>query len=240
MQSDDVELGFLARPDSGVHPGVVLIHDVWGISDHTRDLTARLAKEGYSVLAVDLYRRESSVAIENPGAFMRALSDPQALGDVQASIDFLSAHAASAGQPVGVIGFCMGGTYALLAACTCEGLSAAVPFYGLLSHQHGLLYAEQGLDPALKPREPLDAVADLSCPLLGVFGGRDDFVPMGDIEELERRLGATPQPTELAVYPEAGHAFLNDTRADAFRQEDARHAWARMVAFLEAHLGTRP
>ena len=88
----------------------------------------------------------------------------------------------------------------------------------------------------MKPREPLDAVADLSCPLLGVFGGRDEFVPMSDIEELERRLAASSQPTEVAVYPEAGHAFLNDTREDAFRRNDASHAWARMLDFLEAHL----
>ena len=236
MQSNNVDLGFHAHPDSGIHPGVVLIHDVWGVSDHTRDLTGRLAEEGYSVLAVDLYRREAEIAIENPGVWMRALSDPRALGDVQASIDFLSAHSASARRPVGVIGFCMGGMYALLAACSCDGLSAAVPFYGLLSHQHGLLYAEEGLDPALKPREPLDAAADLGCPLLGVFGGRDDFVPMSDIEELEKRLGATAQQTEVAVYPDAGHAFLNDTREDAFRPQDAQHAWSRMIAFLRTHL----
>ena len=199
MQLNDVELGFLAHPDSGVHPGVVLIHDVWGVSDHTRDLAKRLADEGYGVLAVDLYRREANVAIENPGAWMRALSDPQAEGDVQASIDFLKAHPATSGRPVGVIGFCMGGMYALLAATSCEGISAAVPFYGLLSHRHGLLYAEGGLDPALKPREPLDAAADLTCPLLGVFGGRDEFVPMSDIEELEKRLDATAPPPEVAV-----------------------------------------
>ena len=236
MQCAEADLGFVAHPDSGVHPGVVLIHDVWGVSDHTRDLTRRLAEEGYAVLAVDLYRREAKVEIENPGAWMRALSDPQALGDVQASIDFLSRHPASAGRPVGVIGFCMGGMYALLAASSCRGLGAAVPFYGLLSHQHGLLYAEQGLDPALKPREPLDAAVDLGCPLLGVFGGRDEFVPMSDIEELEKRLGATTQQTEVAVYPDAGHAFLNDTREDAFRPQDAQHAWSRMIAFLHTHL----
>jgi carboxymethylenebutenolidase len=237
MKSSTIDLGFLAHPDSGVHPGVVLIHDVWGVSDHTRDLTRRLAEEGYGVLAVDLYRRESELAIENPGVWMRALSDPRAVSDVQASVDFLSSHPATAGRSVGVIGFCMGGMYALLAACSCKGLSAAVPFYGLLSHRHGLLYAEEGLEPALKPREPLDAAADLTCPLLGIFGGRDEFIPMSDIEELEKRLGAIAQPTEVAVYPEAGHAFLNDTREDAFRPEDAQHAWARMVVFLRAHLG---
>jgi len=236
VQNDDVELGFLAHPDSGVHPGVVLIHDVWGVSDHTRDLAKRLAGEGYGVLAVDLYRRKANVAIENPGEWMRALSDPQAEGDVQASIDYLGRHPVTSGRPVGVIGFCMGGMYALLAATSCQGVSAAVPFYGLLSHRHGLLYVEEGLDPALKPREPLDAVADLTCPLLGVFGGRDEFIPTSDIEELERRLDATAQPTEVAVYPEAGHAFMNDGREDVFRPGDADHAWARMLAFLGAHL----
>jgi carboxymethylenebutenolidase len=236
MQINDVELGVHATPDSGVHPGIVLIHDVWGVTEHTRDLAQRLAGEGYGVLALDLYRREASVAIKNPGEWMRALSDPLAEGDVQASVDFLGRHAATSGQKVGVIGFCMGGMYALLAASSCRGLSAAVPFYGILSHRHGLLFSEEGLDPVSKPREPLDAVAGLSCPLLGIFGGRDEFVPMSDIEDLERRLAATDHATEVAVYPEAGHAFLNDTREDAFRSEDAGHAWSRMLDFLGANL----
>jgi len=133
MQTQDVELGFLATPDRGPCPGVVLIHDVWGLTDHARDLTRRLSGEGFAVLGLELYRRLDALKIENPGAWMRALSDPQILGDVQAGVDFLAAHALCRGRRIGVIGFCMGGMYALMAGATCKGLSASVPFYGLLS-----------------------------------------------------------------------------------------------------------
>ncbi len=236
VKTSTTELGHHAHPDSGVHPGVVLIHDVWGLADHTRDLAGRLASEGYAVLAVDLYRRQQNVEIADPGEFMRGLSDPLAVADVQAGIDFLAEHPASAGRPAGVVGFCMGGMVALLAACECDGLSAAVPYYGLLSHTHGILYTEEGLDPALKPREPLAAAADLRCPLFGIFGGLDTFIPKQDLDALERTLAKTPHETEIAVYPAAGHAFLNDTRPDAYRKDDATHAWSRMLSFLSQSL----
>ncbi|MFP8878785.1 MAG: dienelactone hydrolase family protein [Myxococcota bacterium] len=238
MRTTGIELGFFAsRDETGPVPGVVMIHDVWGLTDHTRDLATRLAGEGFAVLALDLYRRLGDVKIENPGAWMRGLSDPQILGDAQAGIDFLAAQPATQGSRIGITGFCMGGMYALMAGCSCTGLSASVPFYGLLSHRHGILYDEQGLDPALKPREPLDAVRDLSCPTLAFFGDQDEFIPLADIEQLRARMAETGQPAEAVVYPGAGHAFMNDTRPDAFRPDDAADAWAKMVEFLRKRLG---
>jgi len=237
MDTGDVELGYLAHPSEGVHPSVVMIHDVFGVTDHTRDLAQRLAESGFSVLAVDLYRRKGDWKIENPGSWMRSLSDPEAIADVQAAVKFLAAHDASKGRPVGVAGFCMGGMVALLAACADSGLSAAVPFYGLLSHEHGILHAEEGLDPSLKPRQPLDAVADLRCPMLCFYGDQDEFVPLADIESLRDRLDRNDVSGEVVVYPEAGHAFMNEPRVEAYRPEAARDAWARMTAFLREHLG---
>ncbi len=236
MHTQDVALGFLAVPESGPCPGVVLIHDVWGLTDHARDLAQRLGGEGFAVLALDLYRRLDEVKIDNPGAWMRALSDPQVLGDVQAGADFLAAQVISEGRGIGVIGFCMGGMYALMAGARCTGLAASVPFYGLLSHQHGILHSEAGLDPALKPKEPLEVARDLRCPTLAFYGDRDEFVPISDIELLKDRFEQSPQSAEAVVYPGAGHAFMNDTRPDAYRPEDAADAWQQMVAFLTKHL----
>ncbi len=232
MQLEDIELGVLAHAESG-HAAVVMIHDVWGLSGHTRDLAARLAADGIHVLALDLYRREVEVKIENPGAWMRGLSDPQALGDVQAAVDRLTAS----GHRVGVVGFCMGGMYALMAAARCSGLAAAVPFYGLLSHGHGILFDEQGLDPALKPSEPLALASEVECPTLAFFGDQDEFVPMDDIRALEAAFETASASAEVVVYPGAGHAFMNDTREEAFRPETAADAWGRMLVFLRAHLG---
>jgi carboxymethylenebutenolidase len=238
MESSDVELGYLAHPIDGTHPGVVMIHDVWGLGDHTRDLARRLAREGFAVLAIDLYRRMGESRIGDPGGWIRSLSDPEILSDVQDAVDFLTRHPASRGRAVGVTGFCMGGMYALLSACACRGISAAVPFYGMLSHEHGLLQAEGGLDPARKPRQPLDAVADLDCPMLAFFGDRDPFSPMADVDALRQRLAAVDARSEVVVYPGAGHAFMNDTRAEAYRPEAAADAWTRMVAFLRRQLAS--
>lgn len=235
-RTDEVPLGFLAAPASGPSPGVVMIHDVWGLTDHTRDLAGRLAGEGFAVLAIDLYRREAEVAIDNPGAWMRALSDPQVLADLQAGVDFLAADDCTAGQRIGITGFCMGGMYALMGACACSGLSAGVPYYGLLSHSHGLLHDEAGLDPQKKPREPLDHASELRCPLLGFFGAKDEFIPTQDVRLLEQQLAKSGQSTEIVLYPDAGHAFMNDTRPDAYRPDDAADAWGRMVAFLNREL----
>ncbi len=239
VHAGDVDLGYLAHPSGpggGSQPGVVVIHDVWGLSDHTRDLARRFAAEGFAALAVDLYRGMPEVKIDDPGRWIRDLSDPRMLEEVQAAIDFLVAHPAVSGHRVGVVGFCMGGMYALLAAASCRALSAAVVFYGLLSHAHGMLHGDAGPDRVRKPREPLAAAAEIRCPLLGCFGEDDEFVPVADVDRLRAALSGASHAADVVVYPGAGHAFMNDTRPAAFRPELARRAWSRTLDFLRREL----
>jgi carboxymethylenebutenolidase len=236
VPAEELDLGHLAYPDAGARPGVVVIHDVWGLSDHTRDLAGRLAAAGFAALAVNLYRQLGEVRIEDPGRWIRGLSDPGMLAEIQAGIDRLASHPAVAGHRVGVVGFCMGGMYSLLAAAGCRGLAAAVVYYGLLSHDQGLFRSSEPLDPARKPREPLAVAPAITCPLLGFFGEDDDFVPQADVERLREGLAGAAHPAEIVVYPGAGHAFLNDTRPAAYRPETARRAWARMLEFLRHEL----
>jgi len=237
VATEETPLGFLATPaEGGAAPGVVMVHDVWGLSDHTRDLARRLATEGLAVLAVDLYRREAAVEIRDPGAWMRSLSDPQVLDDLGAAGAALAERPECSGR-VGVVGFCMGGSYALMAACQDRGFAAAVPFYGLLSHAHGLLHDPEGQDPAHKPREPLAMAPELGCPLLAFFGDRDEFVPLDDVRALERALAPAAAGAEVVIVPGAGHAFMNDTRPEAFQPEAAERAWRRMLEFLKNRLG---
>ncbi len=237
MLSEDLPQGYLVRPDAGTHPGVVMIHDVWGLADHTRDLATRLAGEGFAVLAVDLYRRVDDLKIEDPGAWMRGLSDVEIADDLQESIDLLAGHGSGTGK-VGITGFCMGGMYTLLAACDCRGLSGAVPYYGLLSYEHGLLADPGGAprDTVRRPHDVLRAAPRLGCPVLGFFGADDEFVPVDDVRALEAALAATPHETEVVLYEGAGHAFMNDTRPEAFRPEIAAKAWGRTVDFLRGAL----
>jgi carboxymethylenebutenolidase len=235
VKTSDVELGFLALPEHATSPGVVMIHDVWGLSPHTRDYAARLAGEGFAVLAIDLYRRARPEKIADPGRWIRALSDPQVLADLGEGARFLAALPETNGR-VGVLGFCMGGMYALMAGCADLGFRASVPFYGMLSYGHGFLHDPAGLDPARKPREPLAMAAELRCPMLAFFGDQDTFIPLEDVRQLESEVAKTRVGAEIVVVPGAGHAFMNDTRPDAYRPEAAAMAWRRTVDFLRERL----
>jgi carboxymethylenebutenolidase len=232
MRTAELREGFLAEPGGGPQPGVVVIPDVWGLSDHTRDIAQRLAREGFAALALDVYRKTGRPSLADPAqamAWIRELSDPLVLETVQEGIDALARHEAVAGRRVGLVGFCMGGQYAWLAACACRGLSAVAPFYGMLRY-------EPGLDAARKPRAPLDAVATLSCPALGLYGREDAIIPEADVDELERRLAQQCQPFEIVRYAGAGHAFLNDTRPALYRPAAAADAWRRLLTFLRTWL----
>ncbi len=232
MQTQDLDHGHLALPDAGAAPGVVMVPDVWGLSDHYRDLAGRLAGEGFAVLAVDPYRKTGRPDISSPAealAWIRELSDPAVLETLQEAHDLLAGHPEVGGRKIGITGFCMGGQYAILGACGCRGFAACVPFYGMLR------YAE-GLDPVRKPRSPLEALAELPCPLLGLYGEDDHLIPVSDVRELER--GVAKRAGEVRLYPGSGHAFMNETRPEMYRADAARDAWPRMVEFFRRHLTT--
>jgi len=233
VREGDVEHGFLVHPEEGTHPGVVLLPDVRGIYEHFRELGRRLAGEGFAVLVADLYRRTGRPTVTDASSAMRwiaELDDRIVLEEVRGSVDFLRGHPAVGGRRTGIMGFCMGGQYALLAACTLSGIAAAVSFYGMIR------YAPD-LDRSKKPRSPLEAARDLRCPLLGLYGAEDALIPLEDVRAFEEAARASGQPVEFRVYPEAGHAFLNDTQPERFRPEAAADAWRRAVAFLRARLG---
>lgn len=222
---------FLAPGTGGPHPGIVLVPDVRGIYAHFHDVARRIAARGFAVLVLDLYAREGAPELGSMDAvfrFMRALPDARVLADIQAAIDWLAARPETQGRKVGITGFCMGGKYTVLAACRCRGLSAAVAWYGML---------RVGEIDANNPEHPLDAIPELACPLLGLFGKEDPIVPLAEVEELERRAVGRKHEVEVVVYPGAGHAFANDSRPEAYRAEAAADGWSRAWSFLGRHLG---
>jgi len=232
VRTAELAEGFLAEPAASPQPGVVVLPDVWGLADHTKDIAQRLAREGFAALALEVYRKTGRPSLADPAAAMawiRELSDPLVLETVQEGIDALATQPAVAGRKVGLIGFCMGGQYAWLAACACRGLSAVAPFYGMVRY-------EPGLDAKKKPRALLEALADLSCPALGLYGQEDAIIPNADVDELEARLALQRQPYEIVRYAGAGHAFLNDTRPALYRPDAAADAWRRLLAFLRQRL----
>ena len=211
---------------------MVFIHDVWGPSPHSEQFADRLADAGFVVLAVDFYRALETRPENDPGAFIRGLSDPDVLADVARGVAALEARDDVTSGRIGVTGVCMGGMYAMLAACSVDGLSAAAPFYGMLSYDQGMLAEEGGRDTARKPRSPLEAAPDLRCPLLAFFGEQDTFIPMEDVDALEAALPKGAHDVEIVRYGDAGHAFMNETRAEAFRAEASADAWSRLEAFF--------
>lgn len=232
MSTEAHPFGHLVFPEGGPHPGVVLVPDVWGVSDLYERMAARLSEAGFAVLVVDPYRKTGRGDFSDPPgamAFIRELSDPVVLETIQEGIDSLAGHAATKGQKIGIIGFCMGGMYTLHASASCTGLSAAAPFYGMARN-------EAGLDPAKKPRPALDAMPERNCPLIGFYGEEDALIPVQDVRDLEAALGKKPLPAEVHLYPGAGHAFMNDARKDAYRPEAAADAWGKLLPFLTEHL----
>jgi carboxymethylenebutenolidase len=229
-RAGDTLKAHLATPVKRSGPGLVLIPDVRGLVEHYRDVARRFAAEGFVTLAVDLYSREGAPVLQDMAAvtrWIRELPDARVLDDLGAAVAYLARRPEVAGRPVGITGFCMGGQYALMAACAVPGIAACVSWYGMLR------YAERD---DRKPASPLDLAPRLACPYLGLFGEEDGLIPRADVEELRSILAAAEKTFEIRTYAGAGHAFFNDTRPDAYRPEAAADAWRRTLAFLGEHL----
>jgi carboxymethylenebutenolidase len=228
---NDTLRGYVASPASGGQlPALVLIPDVRGLYDHYRDVARRFAEEGFLTLAVDLYSREGAPDLADmPSVFrwIAALPDRRVLGDLQASVDYVAGRSDVKASAIGITGFCMGGQYALMAACDIPALRACVSWYGMLR------YAETN---DIKPESPLAMSARLGCPYLGLFGEEDAIIPRADFEELRTILTRERKQFEIVSYPGAGHAFFNDTRPDTYRPDAAADGWQRCLAFFRTHL----
>ncbi len=209
--------GYLALPDQGSGPGVVVIQEWWGLTDHIASVADRLAAEGFVALAPDLFGGRTTHDAEEAGQLMSELPVDEAARDLGGAVDFLLGHEAVTSSTVGAVGFCMGGGFVLLLAAQQDGrVSAAVPYYGV--------------GPAVP-----STYEGLTASVQGHYGERDDFYPADDAraqaEQIRRESGAE---VEFHFY-DAGHAFHNDTNAlGTYSPDDAALAWSRTVEFLRA------
>lgn len=223
---------YLARPEGeGPFPGLVVIQEIFGLGEHMKDVGRRLAREGYAALAPDLWTREELLLsygeLQKAREFLNTVPDARVLADLAAAVAHLRVQPFVRRERVGVIGFCMGGLYSLMTACTVRDLRACVVFYGRL------VYPE--LNPK-KPKSPVDHAPGLTCPLLGLFGEADPSIPPEHVDRLRAALAAGGKTFAIHTYPGAPHAFFNDERPDAYRPEAAGDAWAKTLAFLAEHL----
>ena len=223
---------YLAQPlDTTRTGGVVVIHHMPGYDETTKEITRRFAAHGYLALCPNLYTREAPGASpDDAAAAARArggVPDERLVGDVGGAVAHLRSLGSSNGK-VATIGYCSGGRQSFLAACSLD-LDAAVDCYGafvLASPPEGLPLVVSSL---------ADRVADLSCPLLGLFGAEDQYPDPAEVGELERLLTDAGKDFEFHTYEGAGHAFFASDRP-SYRPEAANEGWRRIWEFLGSHL----
>lgn len=216
-------------PDTGPHPGVVVVHDGKGFGPHAIGVAHELAAAGYAALAVDLFSREGApegLPNDELLAFLRSIPDRQIVGDLQAAIDFLAADAAVDGRPIGLVGYCWGGACAFLASAHCAGLSAAASWYGELK--------TEALNEK-HPEHPIDAVDARQCPVVALFGELDPYVPVAYVDELKARAPRNPIDLEIEIYPGLNHGFAHRER-DHFDAAGHDDGWARIWRLFDQTL----
>lgn len=211
--------GYLAMPTDGeAHPGVVLIQEWWGVEPHIKQLAERLAREGFVVLAPDLYHGQVADKPDDAQKAMMALDFAAAVKEIALGLAYLRGRDDVEPKRVAVTGFCMGG---LLTWRTAEAhsdqLACAAPFYGG------------------RYRPMAEDVRKITVPVLAVWGEHDPSIPSAEREEIVELLEKEEKTHEVLVC-DAGHGFMNDTHGN-FDGPSYERAWAALLAFLRSHTG---
>jgi carboxymethylenebutenolidase len=239
LRFEDTPLtAYEAVPEGEIKGGIIVIHEVWGLNDHTKSIADRFAAEGYVALAPELLG-ETDIAAHaaqlqldyfNPEkrneaqpklrALMTPMHEPgfgeRTLGRVQTCFDYLYDKPETK-QWVAVTGFCFGGSYSFNLAAHEPRLKAAVPFYGHAATD-------------------IDELKQITCPILAFYGERDEGL-MGSLPELKQLMSQAGVEFSAQVYPDCGHAFFNDTNPFAYNEAAAKSAWQRTLEFLSQAAG---
>jgi len=210
--------GFMAFPESGQGPGVIVLQEWWGLVPHIEDVCRRLAREGFIALAPDLYHGRTTRSPDDAGKLMMALDIDRTAEDLRGAVAYLKEAPGMTSSCVGVVGYCMGGQLALYAASKNPDIAACVNYYGI--------------HPQVKP----DFKA-MRAAVLGFFAEEDGSVPPAAARDLEKKLREFGKEVEIHIYPGAKHAFFNDTRPEVHDPGAARDSWTRMIALFRKHLG---
>ncbi len=212
--------GYLARPKGdGPFPGIVIIHELFGLNENIKDIARRFADEGYVAFAVDLFagRNRAICMFRFMGGLLLNSLNNGGVHDLKAALTFLSAEPGVNDARLGAVGYCMGGSFAIAWACTDDRLKAIAPYY------------------AGNPR-PLEAVARL-CPVVGSYPDKDFTTKQG--QKLDVELERYHVPHDIKIYPGAKHSFFNDTLKDNYNEAAAKDSWERVLAFFGEYIGTK-
>ncbi len=229
---------YLAKPSGDVKGGLIIIHEIWGLNDHIKDVTERFASQGYLSLAPDLlsgtamepftdpslYRRMQNIATRDEaqkemGALLAPMHSSEfiqtTVTKLEACFAWLTDRQETTGK-VAALGFCFGGTFTFALAVHESRLKAAVPFYG-------------------NADQPEEELAKIGCPVLAFYGEQDTNL-VNQLPQLKARMQTAGVQFEYRVYPNTGHAFFNDASPARYNQPAAEDAWKRTLAFLNTNL----
>ena len=228
--SDGQMPAYAARPaKGGPFPTVLVVQEIFGVHEYIRDICRRLAKLGYLAVAPELFMRQGdpSKVAAIPDILKTIVSkvpDAQVMADLDACAAW--AKASGGGDParLGITGFCWGGRASWLYAAHNPRLKAAVAWYGRLG----------GDRTEMTPRHPLDVAAEVKVPVLGLYGGADQGIPLDSVEKMRAALKAADAKAEIVVYPDAPHAFHADYRP-SWREAPATDGWRRMQEWFRAN-----
>lgn len=216
--NDGTAKGYMVKPQDELinHPALIVIQEWWGLNDHVRSIAERFAGEGYMVLAPDLYEGVITKDAQQASKLMQELDEQHALNILNGAVDYLKTTDRVDAGHIGVIGFCMGGTFALLLACKNESIKASAPFYGDIPGEETLEH--------------------LSAPVLFIGGENDNWITQDKMIRLSDALAKYEKLGEVKIYKGAGHAFFNDTRPEAYNAEAAEDAWKLVNEFFAGYL----
>ncbi|CCP01316.1 putative dienelactone hydrolase family [Erwinia amylovora Ea644] len=221
---------FHAKPRhaQGPLPVVMVVQEIFGVHEHIRDICRRLALEGYLAVAPELYFRQGEPAdyTDIPTLVKQLVSqipDSQVLADLDHVANWTSRHGGDI-RRLAVTGFCWGGRITWLYAAHNPQLKAAVAWYGKLV----------GEKTMKQQKQPVDIAVDLNAPVLGLYGGKDDGIPLDSVETMRHALRAANANAEIIVYPDAGHAFNADYRP-SYEAGSAKDGWQRMLAWFRQY-----
>ena len=213
---------YAARPagaSSDQLPAVIVVQEWWGLNPNIHDITRRVAREGYFAVAPDLYSRQGHKVATDPntaGQLMAGLKKEDGIEDLLATIGWIKTQKEANAARIGVTGFCMGGSYALLLPCSTRDIKAAAPFYGEVP--------------------PDDKLRELACPIFYGYGENDGWIQRRDVDRLSAALKKFGKHGEVKIYAGCSHGFFNDTRKDVYRPSEAKDAWDHMLKLFADNL----
>ena len=225
---------YRAMPARGKNfPVALVVQEIFGVHEHIKDVCRRFAKLGYMAIAPELYARQGDVSQMTNfrdiiSKVVSKVPDAQVMSDLDATARYAQQSGFGNTKKMGITGFCWGGRIVWLYAAHNSQLKAGVAWYGRLVPN------EQSPRNSLQPAHPIDVAPTLKAPVLGLYGAKDEGIPLDTIEQMRSALSKSKSRSEIIVYPDAPHGFYADYRP-SYRPQQAQDGWQRLRAWFKKH-----